>query len=355
VKAGSPPGPELAIAGMVESPEARAPPSSFSLPPLSALSETAMHLPAQRIAMTTVTATSCRPAKTATWFSEALRARWEAYGRRLDECRDEPSAESVHELRVATRRLISQLGVVGCMVVSRKPDKAGRMLKRQLRSLGALRDVHVQRIFMERQSVRFPELVLLKEYLERREGELVRAAIRRTHSIKTTKLEKWVLNLMVALAEQENASSSRKGLSSAALRCAQDAFGQVVERRRLIDFSDLRTVHRTRVAFKKFRYVVESLPPDTTGLTKGALRSLAWYQRRMGSIQDLEVLQACVTDFLNRHEGGQHLLAEFCAYLSHRQTRALAAFRKSVDRLFELWPPAGVARSLQLPSRQFPA
>jgi CHAD domain-containing protein len=231
------------------------------------------------------------------------------------------------------------------MVSSRKPEKAGRMLKRQLQSLGALRDIHVQRIFIEGQSVRFPELVLLQDHLGRRERELVRAATQQIHSIKTKKLEKRLFNLTAVLSEKENDGSSRKAMSAAAFRCAEDAFGQVVERRRLIDFSDLRTVHRTRVAFKKFRYVVESLPPEATGLSKRELRFLAWYQRRMGNIQDLEVLQACLTDFLNRHEDCQRLLAPFCSYLRHRQARALGAFRKSVDRLFQFWPPQGQPRS----------
>jgi CHAD domain-containing protein len=120
---------------------------------------------------------------------------------------------------------------------------------------------------------------------------------------------------------------------------AIEAFAETAERRRAIDFSDLSTIHRTRVAFKKFRYIVESIPLSATGLTKRDLRTLALYQRRMGNIQDLEVIQATITDLIQRQDGLEGLLASFCAYLRRRRTRALLSFRKSADSLFQFWPP----------------
>jgi CHAD domain-containing protein len=52
----------------------------------------------------------------------------------------------------------------------------------------------------------------------------------------------------------------------------------------------MRTVHQTRIAFKRFRYMLESLSPAITGPSRRQLRALAYYQRKMGIIQDHEVL-----------------------------------------------------------------
>src|SRR5262245_57198542 len=83
------------------------------------------------------------------WFAQAVRDRWKSYSERLAECRQEPSMESVHQVRVATRRLASQLILLGCIAPGRRTRKARRMLKRQLKALGPLRDVHIQRIFID--------------------------------------------------------------------------------------------------------------------------------------------------------------------------------------------------------------
>jgi CHAD domain-containing protein len=192
---------------------------------------------------------------------------------------------------------------------------------------------------VERQSERFPEVLLLREQLERHEGRALQIASRQVREFRTRKLEKWIRGLVANLSERESDARGKDQLAAVALRCAREAFEETVRRRRLVDFSDLRTIHRTRVAFKKFRYIVESLPPQVTDLSKRELRRLAWYQRRMGNIQDLEVVQACVVEFLQRHEGAEPLLKPFSAFLRHLRVRALRTFVKSADALLEFWPP----------------
>ena len=119
-----------------------------------------------------------------------------------------------------------------------------------------------------------------------------------------------------------------------------------MKRRQAIDLADLGTIHQTRVAFKRFRYIVESLSPGLTGLTKRQLRTLAYYQRRMGIIQDLEVMKRCVAELRPlTHKKTESALRPFCRYLRQRRARALRSFLKSADYLFEFWPPASLAAS----------
>jgi len=277
------------------------------------------------------------------WFAKVLGGRWETYRERLDACREEPSEEAVHELRVAIRRLLSQFVLLGRVIPDRQPQKARRILKRQLQSLGKLRDTTVQRVFIEKQLTKFPELSVLRIRLGRRERKLTKTASRQVNHFKTNKLEKWLRVIITRLTSDSKDAARRDRLTALALRRTEEAFAETIALRRLIDFSDSRTIHRTRIAFKRFRYSVESLRFELTGLAKRDLRKLAYYQRRMGIIQDIEVIQASVADFMQQHDGVRGLMVPFCGYLRRRRSSALRAFRASVDQLSSFWPPPGLS------------
>jgi CHAD domain-containing protein len=114
----------------------------------------------------------------------------------------------------------------------------------------------------------------------------------------------------------------------------------------------MRTIHHTRVAFKRFRYIMESLSPGITGLSKRQLLALAYYQRKMGIIQDLEVMQSCVARYAREVKNREALLQRFNSHLRQRRARALRSFLKSADRLYQFWPPASlIARADSVPTR----
>jgi CHAD domain-containing protein len=286
------------------------------------------------------------PGRTEPWLAPALAGGWKTYRKRLEQCWEEPSEEAVHELRVATRRLISQLLLLGSIVPGRRPQKALRMLKRQLKSLGDLRDTHVQWIFLEQRVARFPELAQLLNGLESSERALIQAASRQINRFKIGKLEKWTRRVLRDLKVLSDDARTQARMETVTLCRAEEAFAATVLRRRLIDSSDLRTIHRTRVAFKKFRYMVEALPPASTGLSKRDLRHLAQYQRRMGRIQDLEVIEAGVRDLVKRDADMASQLTPFFAYLRRYRNRALRAFLKSADQLLEFWPRPAASGTL---------
>jgi CHAD domain-containing protein len=282
------------------------------------------------------------------FLAGALLVRWKSYRERLRECQVEFSEEAVHELRVATRRLIAQLVLLSC--VSRNPslEKTRRILKRRLAALGGLRDAQVQRSFVGREITRFPELALLRKYLERQERRLAKTAAAKVGRWKTRKIEKWVEALGEELADGHGGARAQNRLTDAVLGATVGAFADAVERRQTIDLADLSTVHRMRVAFKRFRYMVESLSPDVTGLSKRQLRALAYYQRKMGILQDLEVLQHCVAGYLREQPMAESLMGPFGRYLQRRRSRALKSFLKSADRLFAFWPPARLVTADEL-------
>lgn len=276
-------------------------------------------------------------------LAAALDRRWQSYREQLRHCQEKFSEEAVHQLRVATRRLLAQFTLLSWVAPSPALEKARRTLKRRLTALGDLRDAQVQRQFLEQKAASFPEVLLLRAWLLRRERRLARSAAEKVNRFKTRKLERWISAMLQGLTANARTSRVQSQLASAVLRAAAQAFAEAVERRRAIDLADLRTIHQTRVAFKRFRYILESLSPSVTGLSKRQLRALAYYQRKMGIIQDLEVMRACVAQYTRGEKNRDALLHRFSRHLLQRRARALRSFLKSADRLFEFWPPAALA------------
>ncbi len=280
------------------------------------------------------------PPSVGPFLADTLRRRWELYRKQLRVCKRHFSERTVHDLRVASRRLIAQLVMLECVGLGRTCERARRVLKRRLRALGELRDVHVQRLFFEQQVTRFPEIALLHDYLRRREKKLERAAAARVKGFKTRKVRKSLL----ALEDRLTRRSGREDLLLARVtRATAAAFADVVRRRQAIDPAKPNTIHRTRIAFKKFRYMLESLSPQFTGLSKRDLRELAYYQRRMGILQDLEVLQQFLSCFVQQHRHMAEVLEPFARYLRARRARALRSFLNSADALLGFWPLARVS------------
>ncbi|HWV99564.1 MAG TPA: CHAD domain-containing protein [Candidatus Acidoferrum sp.] len=289
------------------------------------------------------------PSTVGPFLANALRSRWESYRAQLRSCQDEFSERTVHELRVATRRLMAQLVMLGCVTPGETAEKARRVLKRRLKALGELRDTHVQRLFIERQLSRFPQLILVQDSLKRRERRLEKATAAKVNAFKTRKLETSILALGELLARKPARPSRPERLATIVARATAEAFAEVVRRRDAIDPANPGTIHRTRIAFKKFRYMVEALSSDGTGLNKRDLRALAHYQRRMGNLQDLEVMQQCITGFLRKHLGMEALLRPFIGYLKGRRARALRGFLRSANELYEFWPPGRAGTSAPFP------
>ena len=112
------------------------------------------------------------PDNAALCLASGLRNQWQFYREQLRRCQKDFSETSVHQLRVATRRLMTHYILVDCVTSGDKAERARRKLKRRLKMLGQLRDTHVQRIFIEQHTPDFPELGLLRDALGQREQDL---------------------------------------------------------------------------------------------------------------------------------------------------------------------------------------
>jgi CHAD domain-containing protein len=318
-------------------------PSQPDLPslPISASCGPVRSKPSLQTTATLSTANSA-VAEVGPFLSQGLKTKWMACRDRLEQCRSDFSNESVHELRVASRRLAAHLVLIESISRGSDIQKIRRALKQWLSALRDLRDAQVQRKFLDDHLAAFPELLSLRKPLKRRERQLAKSACRKLRRAKTKKLEESVATLAENAALSHPDVRHREWLASSVLRRITATFAEVVIRRQSVALSDLATIHRTRVAFKKFRYMVESVSPVLTGLSPAQLRVLARYQRRMGAIQDLVVMQDfLVASTLNR-EKIRPPLQPFSRYLRLRRARTLHSFLSSADQLLGFWPPAAM-------------
>ncbi len=275
------------------------------------------------------------PPEVIPYLAERLNIRWDSYCQQLRCCQQKFSESTVHEFRVASRRLLAQLVMLNCLAARQPAERARRIVKSGLKALSQMRDAHVQRSFFEQQMTRFPALLLVRDELRRRERRLEKQAAARVKELGVRRLERCIS----ALERQLRIGRARASCSERLTAAVNDAFGDVLRRRRAIEARRPETIHRVRVAFKKFRYMVESLSPEFTGLSKRDLRGLAYYQRRMGILQDLEIVQQHLAQFIREHRGIEPLLQPFARYLKQRRARSLCSFLKSADECYRFWPP----------------
>jgi CHAD domain-containing protein len=95
-----------------------------------------------------------------------------------------------------------------------------------------------------------------------------------------------------------------------------------------------------RVAFKKFRYTVESLAPLRGRTSSKQLKAMNAFQGSMGDIQDAEVLLTNVQAFARmRGSKGEGPLMRALEELSRQRAALIETFLGSADRLFTFWKP----------------
>jgi CHAD domain-containing protein len=279
-------------------------------------------------------------------LAEGLLEQWRAYRKQLSKSRKDFTMRNIHRLRVQTRRLMSRLALIDEILPRRRGPKAAcRTLKQRLAVLGEIRDTHVQSQFVESKRQRFPGSEPLGRYLRERERELTKSTFKRVKRFGTSKLGRRLDDLRRELGGKNKPRQRPAALASAVWQATERSFEEVLRRRAAIDISDSKTIHRTRIAFKRFRYMLECSPVETLRPNRGQLARMAAYQRKMGNIQDTEVLLGVVHEFEGEHKGARRDLAAFTEYLERRRARLLHVYLNSVDDLLDFWPPPAKARA----------
>jgi CHAD domain-containing protein len=271
---------------------------------------------------------------------DSLNDRWETFRAELKRCQKQFSEEAVHDLRVATRRLISTLDLLASVHPKARLRKARRALKGQLDMFGPLRDVQVQLLTVDKMLASFPELKGFYDFLVQRERKLIRrlgAEVKKVEIGMVKKAIRGAIKQVEVLLDMPEMQYEKR---AEAMHAVEVAFNRVVERKQVLDSTDSATIHRMRVAFKKFRYMVESLAPVLERGTSKQLKAMNAFQGSMGDIQDAEVLLTSVMTFARKLGGeSETLLARALEELVRRRAAVIADFLGTADRLYTFWKP----------------
>jgi CHAD domain-containing protein len=269
----------------------------------------------------------------------SLDDRWRTFLRELTRNRRRCTEPGIHDLRVATRRFIATVDMTAAVLPGGRLRKMRRELKKHLKAFSDLRDVHVQLLALRPMVRAHPSLRPFLVSLMVLERKLVRNAATEITRVKTTVMQDVVVewqSMLFAFFQEEAVQRAGRAVL---LGSAGATFARAVGCLQSISPADARSIHRFRVAFKKFRYTVEAVQPLLDRVGKTELKAMNAYQTAMGEIQDAEVLLASIRSFALRR--GQPTAISFLPVyqvLTSLRLARVEAFMKSAHDMMSFWP-----------------
>ncbi len=272
-------------------------------------------------------------------LAASLKSQWKRYRKRLKRCQKKFSVDAVHDSRVETRRLLSLVELLGPFLSRRRAKKVVRALKRHLDNFDDLRDTQVQAVAVGELLRSFPAASPFHTYLLKREARFIRETRKHIKRVKTRRLR----SLIAACCddvERQHRKLDPEQAAAQLLASITRAFARARQLRARVDPIDTRTIHYTRVAFKKFRYMVEAMADYLPGVSRRLLPAMHRYQTMMGDIQDGEVLSRTLDKFLRKHAVAPETAPALRLVLVRRRGWLLRRYLAAADQLRTFWPLA---------------
>ncbi len=265
---------------------------------------------------------------------DSLNTRWDTYQSDLNTCRRDFSEEAVHDFRVTTRRLLSSLDLVRTAIQDHRIQKIRRALKDQLDHLDDLRDIQVLLADISETIQEIPALHPFQEYLQQKEKKLLRAARKEIKSLTIESLSKRIKKL-----GQTIETSKQTDLDESLFSAVDEVYAIVNQRYALVDPGQPATIHRLRIAFKKFRYMIEAIYPILEHFPEDYLKRMHNYQASMGDIQDMEVALQELADF-SEHAPANYDPEPARAYYKERHAIAMSSYIEDKGEIITFWRSA---------------
>jgi CHAD domain-containing protein len=266
---------------------------------------------------------------------EALDQRWKNYRAELKRCREDFSNEAVHDLRSAARRMLAIIRLLNSISPRPRLQKLNRAFKDQLDEFDDLRDTQVVLAEVSETLQELPQLQAFEAHLQEVEKSLLKTLRKKLKVIDLFDVSKRIRRMRESLKAEANANGE---LVLQVLQAVDDAFLITKQRQSWINPAQASTIHRVRLAFKTFRYMVEIIHPLLKGFPSENLKQMHEYQSLMGEIQDVEVIMQMLTDApihassfdsepVRRHYERYH-------------AEAISAYLARMNQLDTFWRPA---------------
>jgi CHAD domain-containing protein len=271
-------------------------------------------------------------------LGDSMRTQRRRYRRRLKRCQKHFSEDAVHASRVEIRRLLSTLELLGAFIPERDLRKTRRALKRHLDTFDQLRDTQVQLNYVGRMAGALPDAWPFYDWLRDRQARFTRKTRKAVRRIKTKRLDRRLGALAKEIRRQRKRITPEQAFATVQ-RAINRAFARVAQLCRHVQAGDTLTIHRTRIAFKRFRYMVESMAPLLPAVTPEHHRAMRGYQCMMGDIQDMEVLLAALDKFARAEAVDTTAARRLKKELARWRQLLIRVYVNAADRLQRFWPP----------------
>jgi CHAD domain-containing protein len=272
----------------------------------------------------------------------SLDERWKEYRLQFKTCRREFSEEAVHDLRVAARRLMAVLDIVRNLDPQPRIQKMRRFLKDQLDNLDDLRDAQVMLVEISEMIERLPQLGPFREYLQKREKRSLRSAHKQVQTSKPSEWDKRIDKIRSGLEKE----SRKPGFQDRLLQAVDNVYLRTTRAYGQIDREQAASIHRVRIAFKKFRYMAEVVLPMLPDHPESYFKLMHDYQSAMGDIQDVEIFLNTLNEFAEGQpqpagkEGASNDLKPVYRFYKKRHNELIAAYFEDKGELETFWRPA---------------
>jgi CHAD domain-containing protein len=198
---------------------------------------------------------------------------------------------SVHQARVASRRLREALPVLGMRADGDALDRAEKRVKRITRALGPVRELDVTLSLLAelegkgaapKRAIARVRTAVMEERQKRRSEML--------EEITPTRLDKLRKRLVEVASPSKTIGIPRNALHEAAAKAAQRAraLKYAIDKAGGIYLAD--RLHRVRIEAKKLRYALEIQRELTKSRSNAGLNRLKAEQDLLGRMHDLEIL-----------------------------------------------------------------
>ena len=273
---------------------------------------------------------------------DAFDEHWDDYRKQFKQGRQELSEDAVHDLRVSARRMQAMLGIVRSLDRRPRVKKLGRFLRKQLQQLDTLRDTQVLVQETEQSLNTLPHLIAFRHYLQNRSDDLARAGGKQLRKRKPSDLKQRVNGIRRVVKRHVDDET----LVENVLVAVDEAYAKTLARFHKVDAGDPNSIHRVRVAFKRLRYMIETVEPFLPDYPGHYPDKMHDYQDAMGKVHDTMVYLDTLKEFQvetqkhNRSKEPDFDLKPAETYFRTRLADLIRAYFQRKDELSSFWRPA---------------
>lgn len=263
---------------------------------------------------------------------QALDERWEKYRAELKRCRAEFSNEAVHDLRVASRRMLAFGRLMNSISPRPRLQKLNRAFKDQLDEFDDLRDIQVVLAEISETIQELPQLQEFQDHLQNVEKSLLKTLRKKLRVVDLFDVSKRIRRMREALKAEPN-----ENFIGPAFQAVDGVFLITRQRRNWVNPAQATSIHRVRVAFKTFRYMVEIIHPVLQDFPFENLKCMHDYQSLMGEIQDVEVITQALADAPVQVSSFDPVPVR--GYYERCHAKVVSAYLERKDQLDTFWRP----------------